>query len=78
MAGSLVYYDYVINIYVGINATAQEVFSTCIRLFGVCRISVGINATTQEVFSITRIREYILLLNVIVRCCDGPKPLNVT
>ena len=51
------YCDYVIKIYVGINATAQEVFATCIRLLGVffavCRISVGINATTQEVFSIT-------------------------
>ena len=42
------YCDYVIKIYVGINATAQEVFSICIRplgvLFGVVRISVGINA----------------------------------
>ena len=40
-------YNYVIKIYVGINATAQEVLSTCTRLlgvlFGVCRISVGIN-----------------------------------
>ena len=61
MVRYLVYHNYVINIYVGINATAQEVFSTCIRLlgvlFGVCRIYVGINATTQEVFSITWIRE---------------------
>ena len=58
---SLVYYDHVIKIYVGINVTDQEVFSTCIRLlgvlFGMCRIYVGINATTQEVFSITWIRE---------------------
>ena len=45
-----------LKIYVGINATAQEVFSTCIRplgVFGVFWISVGINATVQEVFSIT-------------------------
>ena len=53
----LVYCDYVIKIYVGINAMAQEVFSTCRKplgvLFGVFRISVGINATAQEVFSIT-------------------------
>ena len=51
------YCDYVIKIYVGINATAQEVFSICIRLlgvlFGVFRISVSSKATTQEVFSIT-------------------------
>ena len=57
MVRSLVYCDYVINIYVGINARTPEVFSTCITLlgvlFGVCRISVGINATTQEVFSMT-------------------------
>ena len=46
-----------INIYVGINSTAQEVFSTCTKplsvLFGVVRISVGINAAVLEVFSIT-------------------------
>ena len=57
MVRSLVYCDYVIKIHVGINATAQEVFFTCIRLlgvlFGVCRISAGINVTTQEMFSIT-------------------------
>ena len=51
------YCDCVIKIYVGINATAQEVFSTGIKLlgvlFGVVRISVGINATAREVFSIT-------------------------
>ena len=50
------YYYCVIKIYVGINATAQEVFSICIQplgvLFGVVRISIGINAATQEVFSI--------------------------
>ena len=50
------YYYCVIKIYVGINATAQEVFSICIQplgvLFGVVRISVGINAAAQEVFSI--------------------------
>ena len=53
---SLVYCDCVIKIYVGINATAQDVFSICIKLFGVLigviRISVGVNATAQEVFSI--------------------------
>ena len=57
----LVFCDYIIKLYVGINVTAPEVFSTCIRLFGalfgVCRIFVGINATTQEVFSIAWIRE---------------------
>ena len=43
------YCDCVIKIYVGINATAEEVFSICIKplgvLIGVIRISVGINAT---------------------------------
>ena len=43
------------KIYVGINATAQEVFSICIQplgvLFGVVRISVGINAAAREVLS---------------------------
>ena len=53
---SLVYYYRVVKIYVGINATDQEVSSICIKplgvLFGVVRISVGINATAREVFSI--------------------------
>ena len=57
MVRSLVYCDYVIKIYICINATAQEVFSTCIRLlgvlFGVFRMTVIINAMTQEAFSIT-------------------------
>ena len=49
-------YSCVVKIYVGINATAQEVFSIYIKPLGVlydCAISVGINATAQEVFSIT-------------------------
>ena len=50
------YYYCVVKIYVCINATAQEVFSICIKplgvLYGVVQISVGINATAQEVFSI--------------------------
>ena len=55
---SLVYYYCVIKIYVGINATAEEVFSICIQplgvVFGVVRTSVGINAAVREVFSIDR------------------------
>ena len=44
----LVYYYCAIKIYVGINATAQEVFSICIQLlgvlFGFVRTSVGIKS----------------------------------
>ena len=35
MVRLLVYCDYIIKIYVGINATTQEVFSTCLKPLGV-------------------------------------------
>ena len=59
---------YVIKIYVGINATAQEVFFICIQplgvLLGVVLTSVGINATVWEVFSIDR----DTLINLSIKC----------
>ena len=51
------YCDCVIKIFVGFNATTQEVFSTCIKplsvFFGVVWMPVGIDAAAQEVFSMT-------------------------
>ena len=63
-------YYCVVKIYVGINATAQEVFSICIKPLGVlydyCVISVGINATAQEVHVVYNFRG--ACINLAIKC----------